>query len=124
MSAETHAIMAVIHEYLDGLYHCDTLRLSQVFHHKALYATVSGDAPIFLTMDEYFPLVEKRDPPSRTHVLRKERVLHVAMAGRDTAFVKLECTFFQKNYIDFLTLIKVAERWQIIAKVFHYNTSA
>ena len=46
------------------------------------------------------------------------------VAGPVTAFVKLECSFFQRDYVDFLTLIRVNEQWKIISKVFHYQPAA
>lgn len=117
------AIEKVIENYLDGLYRCDTKLLSQVFHPRALYATAIGAEPLFLNMDEYFPIVEQRDPPARTNAARKERIIDIDIAGPATAFVKLECSFFQKDYVDFLTLINVERQWRIISKVFHYQAA-
>jgi hypothetical protein len=123
MNPDHAQIQGVVERYLDGLYHCDTELLGSVFHPRALYATAVGPEPLFLSMDEYFPIVEKRDPPARTQAPRRERLISVELAGPVTAFVKLECSFFQKDYIDYLTLIRVDGRWQIIAKVFHYEPS-
>ncbi len=118
------AIRKLIGDYLDGLYRCDTRLLSSVFHPKALYATAVGMEPLILGMDEYVPIVAKRDPPSRSNAPRRERILAIDMAGPVTAFVKLECSFFQRDYVDFLTLIRVNEQWKIISKVFHYQPAA
>lgn len=117
------AITKVIGDYLDGLYQCDTELLASVFHPKALYATAVGTEPLILSMEEYFPIVAKRDPPARTNAARRERILEIDLAGPETAFVKLECRFFQKDYIDFLTLVRMNDRWMIISKVFHYQVA-
>jgi 4-oxalocrotonate tautomerase len=122
--ADRQAIRAVVKDYLDGLYHCDTTRLERVFHPRALYATVAGGAPLYLTMQEYLPVVAQRDPPARTGDARRERLLAIDFAGPDTALVKLECSFFQKDYLDLLTFVRVDGRWQIISKVFHYEPAA
>ncbi len=121
MSQDKAEIGACVQDYLDGLYHCDTKRLAKVFHPKALYATAAGDAPLFMTMDEYFPVVEKRDPPARRGDPRKEHILSIELFGPVTALVTLYCTFFGKDFIDLLTFIKVDGRWQIISKVFHFD---
>lgn len=123
MSAR-HQIETVLRDYLDGLYRCDTVLLAQVFHPDALYATAVGNELEVLSMPEYFGVVAQRDPPARAGAQRKERILSIDIAGPETAMVKLECRFFQKDYVDFLTLIRIDGRWQIIAKIFHYETSA
>lgn len=121
MNGDVQQIHELVQNYLDGLYRCDTSLLSEVFHPRALYATAVGTAPLILTMQEYFPIVEKRDPPACTQDPRKERILSVDLAGPVTGFVKLECSFFQKDYIDYLTVFKIDNQWKIIAKVFHFE---
>jgi hypothetical protein len=74
-----------------------------------------------MNMGTYLPIVAKRDPPARLNALRRERILIIDILGSTTALVKLECSFFQKDYTDLLSLIRVDGRWQIIAKVFHYT---
>lgn len=124
MSSERTDIEALIQTYLDGLYHCDVQALARVFHPQAIYATASGSEPLLLRLDEYLPIVAQRDPPSRTGAPRREALLSIDIAGPATAMVKLSCRFFGKDYIDFLTLIRVQGRWQIVAKVFHFELLA
>ncbi len=123
MSTDVLAIRALIQQYLDGLYHCDTALLAQVFHPRALYATAVGPQALFLSMEEYLPIVAQRDPPARTQAPRRERILSIDVCRPATALVKLECSFFQKDYVDFLTLVRVEQGWRIIAKVFHFEPS-
>lgn len=113
-------IECLIGEYLDGLYTCDVECLARVFHPAALYATATGGEAITLHMPEYFRIVAQRDPPARTGESRKERILSIDLVGPETAMVKLACSFFQKDYVDLLSLIRVDGRWQVIAKVFRY----
>lgn len=114
-------IELVISAYLDGLYHCDTKLLATVFHPKALYATAVDTPELILDMATYLPIVAQRDPPARLSAERKERILVIDIVGPCTALVKLQCSFFQKDYVDLLTFIYTNGRWQIIAKVFHYT---
>lgn len=118
---DRQAIAGLVATYLDGLYHCDVERLSRVFHPRALYATACGPEPLMLTMDEYFPIVAQRDPPARTRAQRDEAVLALDLLGPSTALVKLRCSFFGKAYLDLLSLVRIEGRWQIIAKVFHFE---
>jgi Putative lumazine-binding len=121
MSDAKTEIGVLIQNYLDGLYRCDSDLLSRVFHPQALYATAVDASPLIMDMATYLPAVAQRDPPARINAPRHERILLIDIVGPNTALVKLECSFFQKDYIDLLSLIRVDERWQIIAKVFHYK---
>lgn len=107
--------------YLEGLYQCDTELLAGVFHPQAVYATASEATPLILGLNDYLPIVAKREPPARSNAPRSEEVMVVDVVGQSTAMVKLRCQFFQRNYIDFLTLIKVEGEWRIISKVFHFD---
>lgn len=39
-----------------------------------------------------------------------------------TALARVECAIGPRRYTDLLTLLRVDGRWQIIAKVFHFET--
>ena len=121
MSNSNHEIGMLIQDYLDGLYRCDIELLARVFHPQALYATASDTPPLIMDMATYLPIVAQRDPPARLSAPRRERIVQMDVIEPNTALVKLECSFFQKDYVDLLTLIRVEGRWRIIAKVFHYT---
>jgi hypothetical protein len=124
MSTDGNQIESVVQDYLDALYHCDTALLARVLHPQAVYATASGEQPLILRMAEYLPIVAQRDPPSRQGDERRERILSIQQFGPVTAQVTLTCRFFQKDYTDLLSFIKVGGQWQIIAKVFHFEPVA
>jgi hypothetical protein len=120
------AVVAVLQTYFDGLHHSDTGRLRQVFHPRAHYVTATegardGEGPLLLTMAEYFPIVDRRPSPASRGEARHDRIVSLEFAGPVTAFARVECAIGPKFFTDFLTLIFVAGRWQIIAKVFHYD---
>ncbi len=58
---EFAAINGVLETYFDGLYHSDVERLGIAFHPKAIYATADETPLLYRTMDEYFPVVAKRE---------------------------------------------------------------
>lgn len=47
--------------------------------------------------------------------------MSIEFAGPVTARVMLHCAIGDRSYTDFLTLIKLDGRWQVISKVFHYK---
>lgn len=114
-------ISAALSNYFDGLYHSDTARLKEVFHPKAHYVCASDGTLQYLTMDEYFPIVDARKSPLENKELRRDKVISIKRAGPATAFAHVECSIGPKLFSDFLTLIRLDEKWQIISKVFHYD---
>ncbi|WP_409934585.1 nuclear transport factor 2 family protein [Mesorhizobium amorphae] len=74
-----------------------------------------------LTMQEYFPVVDKRPSPASRGEPRADRIVSIEFAGPVTAFVRLNCAIGPKFFTDLLTLIHVDGRWQIISKVFHFD---
>jgi len=126
MDARHAEVVAVLQRYFDGLHHSDTERLASVFHPQATYATATeaaatGGEPLVLTMAEYFPIVDRRPSPASRGEARRDRILSVGFAGPVTAFARVECAIGPKFFTDLLTLFQVDGRWQIIAKVFHYE---
>jgi hypothetical protein len=114
-------VIAVLQDYFDGLHHSDTQRLHRAFHPQAVYATAASDAPLILRMDEYFPIVDARPSPASRGEARTDQVVSIEFAGPVTAVAKLRCSIGPKHFIDLLTLIHVEGRWQVIAKVFHWD---
>jgi hypothetical protein len=117
-------VVQVLGEYLDGLYHSDTARLRRVFHSEAHYFCATDGELLHLDMATYFPIVDKRPSPASQSHARTDRILSIEFAGPVTALVRLECSIPTKFFTDFLTLVKLQGRWQIVSKVFHYEVAA
>ena len=122
MTPDRDAVTQALTTYFDGLYHSDTKRLRQVFHPRAIYACATDENLLYLTMDEYFPIVDKRPSPASKNEARHDRIRSIELAGPATAFARVECAIEPKHFTDFLTLVFVDGRWQIMSKVFHYET--
>ena len=117
-------VAAVLKDYFDGLHHGDTQRLRRVFHPQAVYATASNGKPLVLRMEEYFPIVDARPSPASKGEERTDEIVSIAFAGPVTALATLRCSIRPKFFVDLLTLVKVDDRWQVIAKVFHWEEQA
>lgn len=119
--ADREAIVHVLNEYLDGLYHSDTTRLRRVLHPQALYATASDGTLLVRTMPEYFPIVDVRPSPASHGQAREDRIVSIDFAGPVTAIARLECVVQPRHFIDLLTMVKLDGRWWILSKVFHFD---
>lgn len=121
MPSEFSAIEAVLQTYLDGLYYSDTSKLKEALHPQARYVCATDDALVNLSMQEYFPIVDKRPSPASRNESRQDKIVSIAFAGPKTASVRLHCAVGPKYFTDILTLINTQDRWWIISKVFHYD---
>ncbi|MQP65312.1 nuclear transport factor 2 family protein [Niveispirillum sp. SYP-B3756] len=111
-------ITAVLQDYFDALYFCDTEILQRVFHPKAIYATADETPMLYRTMAEYVPVVAARQSPASRGEARRDHIDAIDLAGENTAVARLRCSIGQRDFVDFLTLIRIGGQWRIIAKVF------
>jgi hypothetical protein len=112
------AVTDVLGTYFDGLYHADTDRLAIVFHPKAIYATADETPMLYRRMDEYFAVVSKRESPASRNEPRRDAIESIEFAGENTAFARVRCSIGNKDFIDFLTLVRTDGEWRIMAKIF------
>lgn len=118
------AVAAVLADYFEGLYRSDTCILRRVFHSAALYASATDGTLLTLSMQDYFPIVDKRPSPFSRGEARADRIVSIEFAGPVTALARVKCEILPRRFTDILTLVLVDGRWQIIAKVFHYDVAA
>ncbi len=121
MDAEYRAIAAVLTDYFDGLYYSDTDRLARVFHPLAQYVCATDGSLLYRTMGDYFPVVAARPSPASRGEVRQDRILSIEFAGPVTARAVLNCAIGDRFFTDWLTLVQLEGRWQVISKVFHYE---
>lgn len=124
MSNSFEDIRRVLQTYFDGLYYSDTERLARVFHAQAVYATADETPALVRTMDEYFPLVAARVSPASRDEPRKDSIEAIERAGENTIHARVRCSIGKRDFVDFLSLIRVDGEWRIIAKVFQIMEDA
>ena len=114
-------IANVLWTYMDGLYEGDLNKLRLVFHPVChLFSNSEGE---FLdwSREKWFEVVEDRDSPKSLGLPRFDRIISIDMSDNITACAKLSCAVPPKFFTDYLTLLKLEERWQIVSKVFRYE---
>lgn len=117
----TAAIHQLLTQYFDGLYNSDADLLAEVFHPQAVYASATDGTLTHLDMATYLPIVAERESPAARHEPRIDAVRSIDFVGPVTAIARVECSIGPKQFTDLLNLVHVDGRWQIIAKVFHYD---
>jgi hypothetical protein len=92
-----------------------------VFHPQAVYACATEGTLTHLDMATYLPIVAERESPAARNEERTDAVRSIDFIGPVTALAQVECSIGDKQFSDLLNLVHVDGRWQIIAKVFHYD---
>ncbi len=67
-------------------------------------------------------MVEGRKSAKANGSERRDRIVSIDFSGPGTAFAKVECQIPPRYFTDYLTLLKVDGRWQVISKSFHTVT--
>ena len=111
-------IEAVLQTYFDALHYCDIEKLERVFHPKAIYATADETPMLYRTMADYVPVVAAREAPASRGEARRDAIDAIDLAGDNTALARVRCSIGSRDFVDFLTLVRVGGEWRIISKVF------
>lgn len=113
-------IAQALETYFDGFYEGDVGKLERIFHPAAhLYTAADGplqDDP----MDAVYARVRKRTPPASLRQKRADRILSIDRSGPEAALAKVQLAIGEKLFTDYLTLLRIDGRWQIISKTYTY----
>lgn len=123
-TAQVNDILATVQVYLDGLYEGDTAKLRQAFHPASSLFAVGPDGKlVHMPREDWCRMIESRPSPKSSGLTREhERILSVDITGPDTALVKLNCAIAPRYFTDYLSLIRLDGRWQVINKTFVAET--
>jgi len=112
------AVEACIGNYFEALYTGDTeLLMGSVFHPNAhLYAANLGGGFVDWPMDDFKKVIEGRPSPASTGAERRERIVSIDEAGPGTVMVKVEVLVGTRDFVDYLSLLKLDGDWRIISK--------
>lgn len=114
------ALMGVMAQYFEGLYQADAAMLSPIFHPDARYVNASEGHYVALSLPDYLERVKARTPPAKTGDARHDQVISVQCEG-EMAFITARMEMMGLSYLDYLTLIRTDQTWQIIAKIFTHK---
>ena len=113
----------IIKIYLDLLYKGDIDLIESVFLQEATVSSVSDGKIISINMDGFRKRIATRQPPESVGETRHDKIIMIDISSPTTAIAKVQCMILKNYYTDYLTFIKVREKWGIISKVFHMSHS-
>jgi hypothetical protein len=119
--ADRSAIEATIQTYFDGLYEGDTVKLAGVFHPTSSLTWDQEDKLMVISRDAWLQAVRDRPSSKSRELARDDAILLIDQSGPTTAFVKVKCQIPPRYFTDYLSLIKVEGRWQIVQKIYAFE---
>jgi hypothetical protein len=123
MQSEIAEVEKTLRIYFDGLYEGDTRKLGAAFHPLShLYSVGTDGSAADVPRADWFKMVESRPSAKSKGDERRDRIVSIDFSGPATAFAKVECQLPPRYFTDYLTLLKIDGRWQVIAKAFHAVT--
>jgi hypothetical protein len=119
--ADRSAIEATIQTYFDGLYEGDTVKLASVFHPTSSLTWDQDDKLMVMSRDAWLQAVRDRPSSKSRELARDDAILLIDQSGPTTAFVKVKCQIPPRYFTDYLSVIKVEGRWQIVQKIYAFE---
>ncbi len=120
MDASYAEIVTVLQDYFDGFYASDVEKLKGVFHPNCHLISATGGALVDDAMDAVYARVAGRTPAAAENQKRLDRVLSIDKSGPEAALAKVQIAIGPRLYTDYLNLLRIDGRWQIISKIYTY----
>ena len=120
MDASYAEIVTVLQDYFDGFYASDVDKLKGVFHPNCHLISATGGPLVDDPMDAVYARVVGRTPPAAANQKRRDRVLSIDKSGPEAALAKVQIAIGPKLYTDYLNLLRIDGRWQIVSKIYSH----
>lgn len=111
------AIEAMLFDYFDAMHTQDMEKFDRVFHKDVvLYSAQTGELNIRPYV-VYREAVVNRESPESKGEARNEKILMIDEISDTAALAKVQLEMFGGVMQDYLSLIHIDGRWQIISKI-------
>lgn len=121
MASDFSDIITALEPYFDGFYEGDVEKLKSIFHPLCHLYSAPGDQVSDFEMDKVYARVEGRTKPSERGDPKEDGVITIDQSGPECAFAKIYISLGNQKFTDYLTLLKIDNRWQIITKTFTFE---
>ena len=116
---ENHGeIAAALAVYFDGFYEGDVDKLRSIFHPACHLYRAPNNELVDEDMEAVCARIGNRTKPSERGDLREDGIITIDQSGPECAFAKVMIALGDYRFTDYLTLLKLDGRWQIIGKTF------
>jgi len=120
MMTDLDLITQTVEHYFKGMYHSDIERLKKAFHPDAfLFGHLKGNF-MHVQAEAWFEMVKKRPAPAENGEKYDMRIVSIDITA-EVASVKVADLYMGMRFTDYLTLLKIDDRWLIVNKAYHHD---
>lgn len=110
--------------YFDVLQNQDLALFDHVFYRDCVLYSQQEGVTVVRPFPEYRMIVEGRKSPLSGGFPRSDEVLMIDVLSQEMALAKVRLRLFDSTVVDYLNLMKINGRWQVVAKHVHREGGA
>ena len=122
MPRETE-LLAAVDVYFRALYACDVSLLDTVFHPTSSLFDVDEGTVVVDPYPVWREVVAARKSPASINQVRKEEIVGVSWLSDTAASVHVRLQVLDSIFVDHLSFVDGPHGWQIVAKVWHLEST-
>jgi hypothetical protein len=122
MPRETE-LLAAVDVYFRALYACDVALLDSVFHPASSLFDVDEGAVVVDPYPAWRAVVGARTSPASINQQRDEEIVSVTWLSEKAASVHVRLRVLDSVFVDHLSFVYGSDGWQIVAKVWHLEST-
>lgn len=110
-------IRAAVQSYFDGMMNHDVAALDRAFHPESRLLGAPERDLVVIPFERWKSFTE-REAPERDPSAYENRIVSIDTYGK-AAVVKVDLTWPEVHYVDYLSLLEVDGEWKIVNKIWH-----
>jgi len=116
-------LLAAVDTYFRALYACDVALLDSVFHPASTLFDVDEGPVVVDPYPAWREVVANRPSPASVDQTRDEEIVSVTWLSEKAATVHVRLRVLDAIFVDHLSFVDGVEGWQIVAKVWHLEST-
>ena len=117
------ALLTAVDVYFRALYNCDVTLLDSVFHPASSLFDVDEGSVVVDPFPVWREVVANRQSPASIDQVRNEQVLDIVWLSDKAAVVHVRLQVLSAIFVDVLSFVHGPDGWQIVAKVWHLEST-
>jgi hypothetical protein len=113
-------IRETVQLYFDGMYFSDGDKLKKAFHPSAVLTGHFNGGLIQLPIEKWIEMVAATPPPAKNDEVYSMRLVSLDL-DEPAAMVKVKDLYMGLWFTDYLSLLKIDNKWLIINKIFYHE---
>ena len=120
-SEDLSELVQAAQSYLDAFYTSDIALMRRVFHPSCrLFSNRDGELQDEV-LESYLQRVAARPSPASLGQPRMDEILTIDRSSPECAMIKCRAARLPRLYTDYISLLRIDGRWQVMSKTFSWE---